>query len=58
MLVLGVFLGSAAWWLILSYGGGWLRTRLSTTRASSVGRLNGVLLVALGGVALFELLIL
>jgi threonine/homoserine/homoserine lactone efflux protein len=58
ILVLGVFLGSAAWWLMLSYGGAWLGTRLSTTRASSVGRLNGMLLVALGGVALLELLIL
>jgi arginine exporter protein ArgO len=25
-LVLGVFLGSAGWWLVLSSGGGWLRT--------------------------------
>jgi hypothetical protein len=55
MLVIGVFVGSAAWWLMLSFGGAWLRTRLSTTWTSSVGRLNGLLLVALGGVALLQL---
>jgi threonine/homoserine/homoserine lactone efflux protein len=57
-LVLGVFLGSAAWWLVLSFGGGWLRARLSATRTPSAGRLAGLLLVALGGAALLDLLIL
>jgi arginine exporter protein ArgO len=57
-LVVGVFLGSAAWWLMLSFGGAWLRARLSATRTLFFGRIAGVLLVALGRMAVLELLIL
>ena len=47
-LVLGVFLGSAAWWLILSTGAGWLRRHLQqgALRVLNVG--SGLIITAFG----------
>ncbi len=50
-LVLGVFAGSALWWLVLSIGVGLLRARLRGA-LSWVNRLSGALLAALGAAAL------
>jgi threonine/homoserine/homoserine lactone efflux protein len=47
-LVLGVFLGSAAWWLVLSGGVGLLRSRVTSAWMRAVNRVSGVVLVALG----------
>jgi threonine/homoserine/homoserine lactone efflux protein len=55
-LVLGVFLGSAAWWLILSGGVGLLRTRVTSARMKAVNRLSGVVLFAFGLFALVRAL--
>lgn len=52
MLVLGVFLGSAAWWLILSTGTALLRTRITPTTLRWVNRTAGVLIT---GFALYLL---
>lgn len=44
MMVLGVFLGSAAWWLILSTGTALLRTRITANTLRWVNRTAGVLI--------------
>jgi threonine/homoserine/homoserine lactone efflux protein len=46
--VLGVFAGSAIWWLILSSGVGMLRERLTPEWMTGINRLSGAVLVAFG----------
>jgi threonine/homoserine/homoserine lactone efflux protein len=46
--VLGVFLGSACWWLILSTGVDLLRDRVNFGRMQAVNRFAGVALVGFG----------
>lgn len=50
--VAGVFVGSAAWWLVLSTVTGWLRGRLDTAALIWVNRASGVIIVAFGLFAL------
>jgi threonine/homoserine/homoserine lactone efflux protein len=50
--VVGVFLGSAIWWVMLSAGVGLLRGRLDQARLRWVNRLSGTLIVAFGAYAL------
>ena len=52
LLVAGVFLGSAAWWLLLSSGIGALRDRFPASGLVWVNRLSGAIIVAFGLVAL------
>ncbi len=47
-LVLGVFLGSALWWLALSSGVGLLRRRVSSNRMQTVNRISGTVLLSFG----------
>jgi threonine/homoserine/homoserine lactone efflux protein len=47
-MVLGVFLGSAIWWLLLSSGVSLLRSRVDFRWMKAVNRITGVLLFALG----------
>jgi threonine/homoserine/homoserine lactone efflux protein len=47
-LVLGVFLGSALWWLLLSIGTGALRARISSNWMQTVNRLSGSVIFAFG----------
>src|SRR5262245_59242809 len=54
-LVLGVFLGSAAWWLILSIGVGALRSRVNANWMRAVNRLSGAVICAFGVYALSRL---
>ncbi len=51
-LVLGVFLGSALWWLALSGGVGAFRSRLGPRSLLWVNRLSGVVITAFGVYAL------
>jgi threonine/homoserine/homoserine lactone efflux protein len=51
-LVLGVFTGSALWWLILSSGIGLLRSRVNSAWMQVVNRISGVTLFAFGLYAL------
>lgn len=51
LLILGVFLGSALWWLILSSVVGLLRHRCTPPRLRWVNRLAGAALVAFGVIA-------
>jgi threonine/homoserine/homoserine lactone efflux protein len=56
LLVAGVFLGSAFWWLLLSGGVGLFRQALTPARLRWVNRLSGVLLAGFGLLALASLL--
>jgi threonine/homoserine/homoserine lactone efflux protein len=51
-LVLGVFLGSALWWLILSGGVGLLRSRMKSSWMQAINRFSGGVLFAFGLYAL------
>lgn len=53
LLVLGVFLGSAAWWLILSSGVGLLRSRVSAGWMRAINRLSGAIITGFGIYALW-----
>lgn len=52
-MVLGVFLGSAAWWLTLSTGVSLLREKFTPALLTWVNRLAGVIIFAFGTAALF-----
>jgi threonine/homoserine/homoserine lactone efflux protein len=53
--VLGVFLGSAAWWLTLSLGIGSIRDRLTARHMAWINRISGAIIVAFGIFALFAI---
>jgi threonine/homoserine/homoserine lactone efflux protein len=55
-LVVGVFLGSALWWLILSGGVAVLRSRVNASALQWVNRISGVVIAAFGLVALGSLM--
>lgn len=55
LLVLGVFLGSALWWLILSGGVGLLRTRFDTRALRAVNVVSGLMLLGFAALALASL---
>lgn len=55
-LVAGVFLGSAAWWLVLSTGAGAMRSRFSPAGLRWVNRVSGAIIAAFGLVALVSVL--
>jgi threonine/homoserine/homoserine lactone efflux protein len=55
VLVLGVFGGSALWWLLLSGGVGAFRSRFDTRALRWVNRLSGVVIGAFGLFALLSL---
>jgi threonine/homoserine/homoserine lactone efflux protein len=52
VLVVGVFLGSALWWLLLSGGVSLIRTRLKPEALRWVNRLSGALITGFGLLAL------
>lgn len=56
VLVLGVFLGSAIWWLLLSGGVSLLRERFTTTALQWVNRISGVIIIGFGLFALSTLI--
>lgn len=51
--VLGVFFGSAIWWLLLSFLAGALRNKLASGHLRWVNRISGGVIVAFGFFALF-----
>ncbi len=55
LLVLGVFLGSTLWWLLLSSSVSLFRTKLNTKALQWVNRISGIIILAFGIVALFSL---
>jgi threonine/homoserine/homoserine lactone efflux protein len=56
-LVLGVFLGSALWWLLLSGGVGLFRARFDVRAMRWVNRLSGCIIAAFGVGALASLVV-
>ena len=48
ILVCGVFIGSALWWLLLSGGAALLRSRVGDTFMAVVNRVSGIVIFALG----------
>jgi len=56
LMVVGVFLGSASWWLFLSGGTNFFRSRLNE-RLSWINKLSGVVIATFGVVAIASLLI-
>ena len=57
ILVLGVFLGSALWWLLLSAGVGLLRAKFTPASLRWVNRISGAIMVAYGLTAILSLLL-
>jgi threonine/homoserine/homoserine lactone efflux protein len=55
VLVLGVFVGSALWWLLLSSGVGLYRARFDTCALRWVNRISGGVITAFGLLALVSL---
>jgi threonine/homoserine/homoserine lactone efflux protein len=47
-LVVGVFLGSALWWIILSNGVGFFRSRMNSAWMRGINRISGGVLLAFG----------
>lgn len=56
-IVLGVFLGSASWWLILASASAALRRRFPPRAALWINRASGTAIAAFGGLALLSLLV-
>lgn len=54
VMVAGVFAGSAAWWLTLSFGVGILRDRLTQIHMAWINRISGVIIVIFGIYALIS----
>jgi len=54
LLVLGVFVGSAAWWLLLSGGVGLLREKLSSGVLRWTNRFSGAILLVFGILAVWQ----
>jgi threonine/homoserine/homoserine lactone efflux protein len=52
VMIAGVFLGSAAWWLLLSGAVAWLRSRLGPAVLVWVNRLSGLVLLGFGAAAI------
>jgi threonine/homoserine/homoserine lactone efflux protein len=48
VMVLGVFLGSAAWWLFLSLAAGWMRDRVGANAMIFINRISGGIIAAFG----------
>ncbi|ASS49246.1 MAG: lysine transporter LysE [Candidatus Fluviicola riflensis] len=53
ILVLGVFLGSALWWLILSFTVSFFRSKVTNTHLLWINRLSGILITAFGLMAIY-----
>jgi threonine/homoserine/homoserine lactone efflux protein len=53
IIVLGVFIGSACWWILLSTGVSIFRSRFSTTGLLWVNRISGLIILGFGIAALY-----
>jgi threonine/homoserine/homoserine lactone efflux protein len=55
ILVIGVFAGSAAWWLALSLGVGLMRERVSPNLMLWINRISGIVITIFGAVSLLSI---
>jgi threonine/homoserine/homoserine lactone efflux protein len=46
LIVLGVFLGSATWWIVLAAGAGWLRGRIGPRLLRGINIVSGITILA------------
>ena len=53
LIVIGVLLGSAAWWTLVAFGASWLRPRLGQGALRGISVASGFVIVVLGGVAVY-----
>jgi threonine/homoserine/homoserine lactone efflux protein len=56
LITLGVFLGSASWWLVLALGAGALRARIGPRLMRSINLVSGLSILAFAGWQIFDLL--
>ena len=54
IVLIGIALGGALWWLLLSFIIGWLRSRLGPTTLDSINRWSGILVAAFGFLLLWK----
>jgi threonine/homoserine/homoserine lactone efflux protein len=54
LMVLGVFSGSATWWLVLSLGVGFFRERVTPQWMSRINRFSGLIIIIFGILAIFS----
>jgi len=54
LMVIGVFAGSAAWWLLLSGATGLFRSKISEGKLALVNKISGFVILAFGVVALMS----
>ena len=52
LLVLGVFIGSASWWFVLSDVANVFRTEFSDEKLKWINRVSGIIITAFGVIAL------
>ena len=52
LLVTGVFLGSALWWFLLSFGASLFRTKANAPNLHSLNKISGLILLVFGVIAL------
>jgi hypothetical protein len=57
LMVIGVFLGSAFWWLLLSGITGIFRHKISDGKLVLVNKISGVIILAFGVVALVSVVV-
>ena len=53
-MVAGVFLGSASWWLVLTGGVGFLRSKLDLTSFAIINKISGTMIVLFGIAAILS----
>jgi arginine exporter protein ArgO len=56
-MVIGVFTGSGAWWLLLSGATGIFRDKVSERKLTIVNKISGIVIVVFGIVALISAVI-
>ncbi len=54
LMVIGVFIGSGAWWLILSSATSILRNKINESKLAWVNKISGVVILAFGVGAVFS----
>ena len=57
LMVIGVFIGSATWWLLLSGATGIFRHKISEGKLALVNRISGVIILAFGVAALVSVVV-
>ncbi len=54
-LVLGVFIGSALWWMLLTGGAGFFQKKINVQGLAWINKISGIIIIGFGMMALFGL---